>query len=429
LAGFGQNRPALSINDELYASAVAIRRGGVTGVLVSLDAVGLMAPDIDLIRMALRRMLPISFVIVASTHTHAAPDVIGIWGPNVLTSGADDVYIEHLRTRAIEAGRQAFANLEPVRVLGMRVERAAASAVADTRQPFVFDPDAFVLRFLNKADGRTLGAIVNWSNHPEVLWDRNTAVTADYVHYLREGLERGLIQNGETQRAGFGGQVVYFSGAVGGLLATTNATAVQDPMTGEIHVEPSFAKARSVGYLLAQSILDGVDRGQELPVPTTGLRWTERSLKLPIDNLKFLAAGLIGIIRRSFDRDFATDSSVGLLEMGDVWLATVPGELYPELANGGVEAPSGNDFGLSAPSEQPPLRSRMRGRLNMVVGLANDQIGYIVPTSQWDEKQPFTYGLTSAPYGEENSLGWRTAAIVHNALLELFAQSGSGREP
>jgi len=32
----------------------------------------------------------------------------------------------------------------------------------------------------------------------------------------------------------------------------------------------------------------------------------------------------------------------------------------------------------------------MKGQMNMLLGLANDQIGYIIPKSQWDEKAPFT---------------------------------------
>ena len=54
----------------------------------------------------------------------------------------------------------------------------------------------------------------------------------------------------------------------------------------------------------------------------------------------------------------------------------------------GVEQPDGGDFGV-APIETPGLRTLMRGKVNMVVGLANDEIGYIVPKSQWDVEPPF----------------------------------------
>jgi hypothetical protein len=55
----------------------------------------------------------------------------------------------------------------------------------------------------------------------------------------------------------------------------------------------------------------------------------------------------------------------------------------------------------------------------MIVGLGNDELGYIIPKRQWDEKPPFTHGLTKAPYGEINSLGPDTAPIMCEAFKKL----------
>ncbi len=57
----------------------------------------------------------------------------------------------------------------------------------------------------------------------------------------------------------------------------------------------------------------------------------------------------------------------------------------------------------------------------MIVGLANDEIGYIIPKRQWDEKPPFCYGRTSAQYGEVNSLGPDTAPLICEAFRQLVA--------
>ena len=55
----------------------------------------------------------------------------------------------------------------------------------------------------------------------------------------------------------------------------------------------------------------------------------------------------------------------------------------------------------------------------MLIGLANDELGYIIPKRQWDEKAPFCYGRTSAQYGEINSLGPETAPLLCAAFREL----------
>ena len=47
-------------------------------------------------------------------------------------------------------------------------------------------------------------------------------------------------------------------------------------------------------------------------------------------------------------------------------------------------------------------------------------IGYIIPKSQWDAKPPYTYDSSDAPYGEINSLGPETSAILYQALSELM---------
>ena len=70
--------------------------------------------------------------------------------------------------------------------------------------------------------------------------------------------------------------------------------------------------------------------------------------------------------------------------------------MYPEIAEGGIESPEGADY-PSAPIEVPPLRSQMKGKLNMIVGLANDELGYIIPKSQWDRSRPTPMAGPSRP--------------------------------
>src|SRR5690606_9198043 len=112
-------------------------------------------------------------------------------------------------------------------------------------------------------------------------------------------------------------------------------------------------------------------------------------------------------------------SEIDMVRIGELEILTIPGEIYPEIVDGGVESPAGADFGID-PQEVPPLRSQMKGKVNMVFNLANDEIGYIVPKSQWDTEEPFTYGRDDAPYGEENSGGYDVAPTVHREALKLM---------
>lgn len=420
IAGFGQKRQATTVHDELYASAIALTNGTKKGVMVALDAIGFMHNDINDIREAVQKELNLDFVLISSTHSHEAPDLIGIWGPGLTKTGVNANYLTLVKEQSLRAIRVAVSRLEPVRVYRMELNNVGADVVVDTRLPQVFDNNVRALRFSRPENDQTLGMLVTWSNHPEVLWSGNTALTSDFVHYVRTGIEHGLTYGNNVVKPGIGGQVVYINGALGGLMTTLDSTPVVDSVLNETLLTPSFEKARTVGYRVSEAILDGLAQGKETEVSDSKLEWTSKSLLLPVDNLKFRAAALLKVIRRKFEAGFKTRSEVGLLQLGDTWIGTIPGELYPEIANGGVEAPAGNDFNLTAPVEVPPLRTEMRGAMNMLIGLTNDQIGYIIPRSQWDQKAPHTYGATHAPYGEENSLGPNTAPTIHKSLLELF---------
>ncbi|HTD86323.1 MAG TPA: hypothetical protein VK850_07070, partial [Candidatus Binatia bacterium] len=76
------------------------------------------------------------------------------------------------------------------------------------------------------------------------------------------------------------------------------------------------------------------------------------------------------------------------------------------------------DFQIE-PVEVPPIRDMMPGNIKFIFGLANDEIGYIIPKSEWDRKKPYLYGAEKKPYGEINSCGPEVGPGIHAAMREL----------
>jgi hypothetical protein len=68
---------------------------------------------------------------------------------------------------------------------------------------------------------------------------------------------------------------------------------------------------------------------------------------------------------------------------------------------------------------EPAIYKQMGRWYRMLIGLANDEVGYIIPKRQWDEKPPFCYGRKKAQYGEVNSVGPEAAPILCRAFKEL----------
>jgi hypothetical protein len=73
--------------------------------------------------------------------------------------------------------------------------------------------------------------------------------------------------------------------------------------------------------------------------------------------------------------------------------------------------------------EIPPLRELMPGKVKFIFGLANDEIGYIIPKSEWDQKPPYLYLAPHPPYGEINSVGPDAAGTLHDTIGQLCEEA------
>jgi hypothetical protein len=99
-------------------------------------------------------------------------------------------------------------------------------------------------------------------------------------------------------------------------------------------------------------------------------------------------------------------------------ITTVPGEIYPELVNGGFARYPGADF-PDAPFE-PTVRAHLHSRYQFIFGLANDELGYIIPKAEWDNQPPWLLNKKDRWYGEVNSAGEEVAGAVTRALVRLM---------
>ena len=63
----------------------------------------------------------------------------------------------------------------------------------------------------------------------------------------------------------------------------------------------------------------------------------------------------------------------------------------------------------------------------MLIGLADDEIGYIIPKAEWDEKAPYLKNAKKAWYGEENSVGPDAAPRIAAAFQQLVKSAGPGK--
>jgi hypothetical protein len=418
LAGFQQNRPATGVNDPLWARSMIIDDGQHRIGVCVIDMIGFGHDDVVTVRKRYQVALNLDYLVIASTHVHSSPDLMGLWGPNPYTSGIDQGYKEQVIKGIYTSLEQASQHAEPAYLKFAINETQSLPLVGDSREPFVYDEAIRIMQVLSLNDHRTLGTLLNWGNHPETFWSGNTKISSDFPHYWREYIEKGIYLGDSLIHEGLGGVALFMNGALGGLMTTRPNHPIFHPYTNELFMEENAEKVDVQGLALASFTFETMLSGMmEVRQASLGLR--AKTIELAMDNNLFRLAAWIGIFDRGFTRWGHIRSEVAAWTLGPASFVHVPGELYPEILNGGIESPTGADFGI-APVEVPSIRSQMPGSVRFFSGMANDMIGYIIPKSQWDEKHPFTYERDRAPYGEINSLGPNTAPTIHGAVLDIL---------
>ncbi len=439
LAGFGHNRVATGVHDDLYARCLGLGIAKQTLVVCSVDLIGLFYDDVLTIRRAFQHTTPAgSVLIVASTHTHAGPDTLGLYGPKPLESGIDGKYLDWVDQRIAVTAADAVHAMKPARLEFGRDDHPLLVMLQGVdRPPIVKDPFLYVMRLVARSTGETIATVVNWSDHPEVLGRKNTKITADYPHWVRGYLEKKM-----------GGMTLFFSGSIGKVSPLGHQVALTDPETGKIAEDETWRKAELLGTEIGRLAEHALKRAQPANVDSFPIRTD--TVFVPMHNPNFRVAEAAGVFagRKPFYTNGDPDPAVEMRELPQFGrvnyatghniqtevdyvllrsngapvaeIVTVPGEIYPELVNGGVARYPGADY-AEAPIE-PVLREHLRTKYQFIFGLGNDEIGYLIPKAEWDEKPPWLKNAAEPWYGEVNSVGPDAAAAVLRALIALISR-------
>ncbi len=452
IAGFGTGRPAASVHDDQWARAVALRTGDTTVAIVALDLVGWFWDDTVRVREAIAsRGVDVDHVIVHATHVHEAVDVLGQWGSRVGQTGRDPDYVQYVIDQAATAVEEAVDALQPATMTVAAVDTAAPfgdkgtwNTVHDSRDPVIIDQDLYTARFAD-SDGQTIATLVNWGNHPEVLGSENTALTSDYVHYVREAVENGVNYD-SYQVPGVGGVCVFINASVGGLMTPLHITVTDGE--GNEFSDTGFDKAQALGRVIGELALQGIDEAVPAEDPTISVR--ALSYYVPMENVLFQAAYLMGIFDRqayNYDPDVPFDETnvpelrteVDALWVGPVGMLTVPGELAPEEAIGGYDGSRVNtdqDEFIDPDNPNPPdvsqapagpyFKDLLGAEYNWIIGLGNDEIGYLIPAYdyQLDEALPYIEQAEGDHYEETNSVGPQATPKLEEAVSRLLGWEG-----
>jgi hypothetical protein len=377
MAGFDKNRRATAIHDDLFVRALALRTPGQTLLLCALDLIGFFRQDVqEIIRRVCNHLTdePKPEILIASLHPHDGPDTMGLWGPDDRTSGVDPLYLAEVKDKTVETILSALSIAITESPAMKSICLSVPGLAKNARNPEILDDELTALQFLDKR-GQPLVSLFDFPCHPEVLWEHNTQISADYMGYLRQEVE-----------AATGAPCIFFSGALGGM------------MTPDVK-EHSFEEAERIGQALAKAGLDALGNAAGLPVMEISVQ--KHAINVKLTNILYKFAFRRKLLPDVRDLQGRITSEVDLIKIGPAWFATIPGELLPKL-------------GLALKEKMKVAGAKVPG----VICLANDELGYILPAEDFHfPLNPFKPGKH---YEETNSISKTIGPAVMQAMQNLL---------
>ncbi len=411
VAGYRINNPATGMLDPQTARAVWLDdNSGYGGVLfIAVDCVGLLSHDVAVIR---RRLEPLCAKVgcrsvnVFSTHDHAGIDTMGIWGP-LPGTGRDLTFMRPLYDAVVDAAYDAVASRRDGK-LYRGYSRADKGMQRDDRIPQVFSDRLSRLRFVPDDGGREIW-LVNFASHSESLEGANSLVSSDFPHFIRDQIEQDA-----------GADCLYCVGAIGGLIRMWGMD--EDPVVSTEKV------GRRLGELVC-----GCDNDEPLE---PGLGFIRKEFFIPAENTVLIGAAKLNILPAhpyytgEGRMGISLKTEMTLFEIGGQKILLVPGELFPELAYGGYLGSDESADGLPPEINPEPLCRIAADDDMVIVGLANDEIGYIPAPNDFHlhPTRPFIDGhrdrYDRRHYEETNSLGQFTACRIADAFYDIMSARG-----
>jgi neutral ceramidase len=183
---------AQGIHEPLVAQALVLSDGETSTAIVATDLVFAGVELATAVRGQVARFgIPVDVISVHASHNHSAPSL----SRGSTVGGLPDIpaferYADLLADQLAGAIYAAWRRLEPVRV-GSAVGSAPGLSGNRVRHERIVDDSLAVIR-IDRADGRPLAAIVNFTTHPITVGGATVEWDAEYIGPLRETVEAAV---------------------------------------------------------------------------------------------------------------------------------------------------------------------------------------------------------------------------------------------
>jgi len=360
------------VHDDICVRTIVLSDEKTKIALISVECIGILADFIDRVR---DRLIAYNFkeknVFIFSTHTHAAPDTMGLWGPLIGKSGINGKYSIFLIDSIVTSVIEAEKNLEEVEIFLSK--STLDNLIENYRVEGTINADLLLLKFISKKG--LMGTLWTFSAQPEMTTRENVSISSDYPGLVCDMIEKE-----------FGGISLFGLGLCG----------AQSP----IYCEEGFEKMELFATEIFNEIRNIYDDAEKLEVTTIEIR--HRKIKVKIENSDFLLLFSIGIFNRELLDNYAT-TTISKIRIGKLHMVHIPGEPFPGLFSKILE--ENNDIEI------------------MFISLSNDAIGYLIPLDEFRLKpKVWINDIENGKFigHETESIGSDAAEVIRKIVKELF---------
>lgn len=404
LSGYGaRDGPSTDVHDEIAARSLVLDDGARAIGIVSVDVLNTSREVTAAVRRELaKRATHIDDVLVAATHTHAAPYVpTTVLDIHPTLAVEEDVtpFVDDLVDACVEGLTTAHERLAPATV---RIGTATAANVAENRRATEgwgvrvpkgeIDPELSVVDI--ETDTQEIVAF-NFALHPVCTTPGERSISADWPAYTYERLEA------ESDRL----TPIFLNGAAGDINPRGKTGGSR---TGE----EVYRYMEAIGTDVAAAVLDARRDARSNALVTRGpITAVRRSCRLPVKSVPEAS-----VLRNRLERiDEAGDQNSKpttdpsylreLLSIAEWGGTQLPTELqYFAVGGVGLLGMPGEIFARHGRD----LKAQAAVETLLPIGYANDYIGY-VPTL--DELENGGYEVRTAKIAPEGIVRFREEAL------------------
>ncbi|EOQ34525.1 neutral/alkaline non-lysosomal ceramidase N-terminal domain-containing protein [Bacillus cereus group sp. RP37] len=398
--GYHRETGINNIEECMYGTVFVFEKDETKTVFISIDNIGMLVEDTNMIREQIARELHIPFerITVVYTHTHSGPETVG---DHPLVKSYKTILVNNVVHGAVTANN----NLSPCEIgwsvttgdigVNRRERTSDGRAKMGTNIEGVVDKRIGMLAIRNAETKELSGIIVFCTAHPNVLKGDSDVLSADYPGMTREILEKivncpviivqGAAGNVNAKYRGSGDALTQMAYTLSGHVLTMLPIVTYSPIVS----------LRTVSSTMQMKLKDIPEMNEIRSMAQLAEKqWdvnTDEWLAIILEKYKQ------GI------RQLSIDLEVQLFQMNDGMFFGIPMEPFSETA---LE-----------------VKERLQNEIAFLGGYTNGYIGYL-PT-----KEEYAYGgyeveLNPVVYGPVTNLLMppeeNTAELVVQRAMELY---------